>query len=525
MTANKFILAIDHGTSGVKSALMTARGELVGFEYEPTPIYFGADGKAEQDPEDWWRALVKTAQRLTAKRLVPVEDIAAVCCSSTFSSTVAVDSAGRHLGNSLTWMDSRGAPYIKDLVKGFPSVAGYNLFLALPWIRKTGGGPSLSGKDDIAHVLWWKHQRPEIYQKARWFLGSKDYLNLRLTGRAAASYDSIMLFWITDTRDIRNVRYDHGLIKKLGVEREKFPPLKSSLEVLGALQPEVADKLGLGPEVKVIMGSPDHQSAGIGSGAVQDFQGHVYIGTSSWIQCIVPFKKTDLFHSIASLPTAIPGKYYCANEQDVAGGVLPFFIEKFLYPRSPVNPAAAPEDIYLRLEQAASEAGPGSGKLIFAPWLNGERTPVDDMNLRGGLYNLSVNTTPAEIARSFFEGVALNTRWALGYVEKFIGRPMDPLNIIGGGARSERWCRIFADALNREIRQVRDPVQSNARGAAFIASVALGWLAWNDIPDLVPFENIFKPDPSTRKIYDELFAEFLMIYQNNRAMFRRLNQI
>jgi xylulokinase len=136
-----------------------------------------------------------------------------------------------------------------------------------------------------------------------------------------------------------------------------------------------------------------------------------------------------------------------------------------------------------------------------------------------------MTTTGEQIARAFFEGVAYNNRWALGYVEKFIGRRLDPLNLIGGGAQSEVWCQIFADVLDRTVRQVKDPIWANARGAAWIAAKALGYITWEDIPELVQYSKVFEPDPSRRKLYDELFAEFLRIYKNNRAMYRRLNQI
>jgi len=210
-----------------------------------------------------------------------------------------------HIGPSLTWMDSRGAPYVKKIVSGFPSVVGYNVFTMLPWIMKTGGGPSLSGKDDIAHVLLWKNEFPDVYAKARMFMGSKDYLNARLTGILAASFDSMALFWVADTRDINNIKYDDALIAKLGVSKDKLPPMRQSASILGEIKPEVADEIGLKRSVKVVCGSPDHQSACVGSGAIRDFEGHLYIGTSSWILSVVPFKKTDVLHSIASLPFSI----------------------------------------------------------------------------------------------------------------------------------------------------------------------------------------------------------------------------
>jgi xylulokinase len=515
----KFVLAIDHGTSGAKTALISVYGELVDFEYEPTPIHFSPGGGAEQDPEDWWRAIVGTSKKLVAKGHVPVEDIEAVCCSSTFSSTVAVGDDGRHLCNSLTWMDSRAAPLIKELVTRFPSVDGYNIPLVLRWIHKTAGGPQLSGKDDIAHVLWWKNERPDIYDNAKMFMGSKDYLNLRLTGEFAASFDSMSLFWLTNIRDRNNMFYDDALIKKLGIDKKNLPPMRRSIDVLGNVLPEVAEEIGLSKDTRVVTGSPDHQSACMGSGAVRDYEGHLYIGTSSWIQCIVPFKKTDMFHSIATLPTSIPGKYYCVNEQDVAGGALSFLAENIIHHGG--NP---PEDAYRKLDTIAEKIPPGANGLVFTPWLNGERTPVDDTTVRAGLFNMSMTTTMHDIVRAVMEGVALNSRWMLGYVERFIGRKMPALNIVGGGGRSEVWCRIFADVTDREIRQVEAPMQANARGAAFIASVALGFIKFEDIPDLVKVSKTYKPDPANRELYHGLFDEFLQIYKNNKAMYARLNK-
>ncbi len=521
---NKYVLAIDHGTSGVKTAIVSIHGEIVDFESEKTPVYFLPNGGAEQDPDDWWNALVKTSKRLINKNVVPASDIAAVCVSSTMSSTVAVDSDGHHLMNSLTWMDSRGAPYVRELMGGFPSISGYSLLNVLRWIPKTGGGPTLSGKDDIAHVLLVKHEYPEVYQKTHMFLESKDYLNLRLTGEFAGSYDSTILYWVTDIRNINNVHYDDKLINRLKIDKNKLPPLKSSIDILGTVSKEVADELGLGPEVKVVMGAADHQAALVGSGAIRDFEGHLYIGTSSWVECVVPFKKTDVFHSIASLPAAIPGKYQCINEQDIAGGVLPFLVDNIIYHKNPLRTDEPPPDIYKKLDEIAERVPPGSNKLIFTPWLNGERSPVDNTMLRAGLYNVSMTTNMDHIIRAFFEGVAYNTRWNLKYVERFIGRKMDTLNFIGGGALSNVWCQIFADVFDRTIRQVENPMQANARGAALIASVALGYITFDDIPQLIRYSNTYYPNPENRTMYDELFEEFLKIYNSNNAMYRRLNK-
>jgi xylulokinase len=525
MGNDKYVLAIDHGTSGIKASIIGMDGRIADSDFEATPIYFLEGGGAEQDPQDWWNALLAASKRLVQRGAVPAEDIVAVCVSSTFSSTVAVDENGEHLMNSLTWMDSRGAPYVKKIMGGFPEIEGYGVLNLIRWIPKTAGGPALSGKDDIAHVLLWKHAFPKIYQETHKFLPSKDYLNLKLTGQFASSYDAMHLFWVTDTRDINNIRYDDKLIRLLGIDRKKLPALKSSIDVLGPLMSEVAAEIGLGPDVKVVMGSPDHQSACIGSGAVRDFEGHVYIGTSSWIECMVPFKKTDILRAIASLPAAIPGKYQCINEQDIAGGCLNFLVDNLIFHENGVlSTRERPDDPFKALDEIAGGVAPGSGKLIFTPWLNGERTPVDDTTLRGGLHNISQITNMDHIIRAVMEGVAYNTRWSLGAVEKFVGRKLNPLTIIGGGGKSDIWCKIFADVLNREIRQVKDPLQSNARGAAFIAAVGLGYITFDDVPDLVECEKTYFPDPKHREIYDELFREFLRIHKASKSMYKRLNK-
>lgn len=519
----RYILAFDHGTSGLKSAIIDRRGRVMDVEFRQTPIHYLAGGGAEQDPEDWWQALLHAAKTMVLRRTVPPEAIQAIGISSTFSTTVAVDRHGHHLMNSLTWMDSRGAPYIQQRMKGFPEINGLGLFKALKWIARTAGAPSLSGKDDLAHVLLIQKEFPEIYANTHLFLPSKDYLNFRLTGKFAASYDSMHLFWVTNAKDINNMFYDDELASIAGIDTDKLPPMRHSTDILGCVKPEVADHIGIGRDVKVVMGSPDHQCACLGSGAVRDFEGHLYIGTSSWIECMVPFKKTDILHSVASLPTAIPGKYQCINEQDLAGGCLTFLMDNVLFYGSGHIPASVPDEAYAALNRIAGMVPAGSEKLIFTPWLNGERTPVDDRFLRGGFHNMSKTTTRDHMVRAVMEGVAYNTRWMLHYTERFIKRKMPVINIIGGGAKSALWCQIFADVLNREIRQVSGPIHANARGVAFIALVGIGEISFDDIPGMVPYDAVYSPDPANAPIYNDLYKAFIRIYRSNRRIYQRLN--
>jgi len=370
-------------------------------------------------------------------------------------------------------------------------------------------------------MLFIKNELPEVYKKTYKFLDSKDYMNLRLTGKFAASYDSIHLAWLTNSKDLKNIHYEDSLIKIAGIEKSKLPDLIKSTDVLGYLSAGVAEAIGLTSEVKVMGGAGDLQAAAIGSGAVRDYEGHIYVGTSAFVICHVPFKKTDLFHSIASIPSANPDKYFVATEQDNAGGCLTFLKDKILQNLPGSDSERSLE--YRDLDHIAETVPAGSNKVLFTPWLFGERTPIEDHTVRGGFHNLSLSNDMNDMVRAVFEGVAFNSRWVLQYVEKFIKRRMDTINIIGGGANSDIWCQIYADILNRNIRRVKDPIQGNARGAAFVASVGLGYIEFEDIPEYMEYSGIFKPRQENRDIYDNLFKEFVMLYKKNRKIYKRLN--
>lgn len=518
------ILAIDLGTSGPKTTLVSVYGDVIGSEFMDTPVILLPGGGAEQDPDGWWNAILSTAKTLLNRRLVAPEQIAAISVTTQWSGTVAVDREGRQLMNAIIWMDSRGAQAIKELLKGFVKIEGYPPLKLLYWLKMTGGAPSQSGKDSLAHILWLKNNRPDIYRKTHKFLEPKDYINLRFTGKFAATYDSILLHWVTDNRNPSCVVYDNRLLKMAGLEREKLPDLIRAMDILGPIKKEIADDLGLKPDTPVIGGTPDVPSAGVGSGAVRDYEGHLYIGTSSWLSAHVPFKKADIVHNFGSFPSPIPGRYLILSEQECAGKCLTWLRDSVLYHKDELMMEEKAPDIFKVLDKIVGRAPAGSNRVIFTPWLFGERSPVDDCHIRASLFNLSLENTREDILRAVFEGVALNTKWLLALIEKFMKRPFEHINFIGGGANSDVWSQIMADVLNRNIRQVKDPIYSNARGAAFLAAMALKYITLEEIPRDIKIKAQYKPNPDHRKIYDELFAEFLNHYKTQKKACARLNR-
>ena len=535
----KYILAIDHGTSGPKTAIVSARtGEVIDWAFQETPIQALKGGAVEQNPDDWWNAIKSTAKKVIDNGSVNVENIVGICNTSQWSGTVALDKDGNHLMNAIIWMDTRGAKYIEKLNKGLLKVSGYNVRKILTLIKRTAGGPAQHGKDPIAHILTIKNEIPDIYDKTYKFLEPQDYVNMKLTGVFAASTASIHLHWITDTRDLNNIHYSKKLLKLFKVDKNKFPlDLKKTTDILGPIKKEVADELGLDKETKVVMGAPDIHTATIGSGAIGDYEGHIYIGTSDWVFTHIPYKKTDIIHNLGSIPSAIPGRYMVGNEQQLAGGSLSYLRDNILYHKDDLLREEALPDVYKIFDRIVESVPAGSNNLIFTPWLIGERSPVDDATIRGGLYNLSYEMSREHIIRAIFEGVAYNVKWLLSVIENFIRKwvikerglsknsiVMPELNIIGGGAQSDIWCQIFADVLDRKIKQVHDPIQANARGAAYIAAVSLGYLKWDEIQNCCEISNVFTPNPENRGVYDKLFKEYLNIYKIMRKTYSRLNK-
>jgi xylulokinase len=330
--------------------------------------------------------------------------------------------------------------------------------------------------------------------------------------------------WVTDNRDPNDIHYDDSLIRTLGIDRDKLPEIVACTKVIGHLRDDVAVSLGLSSNVKVVVGAIDNTAAAIGAGAVEDYVPHLYIGTSSWIAAHIPFKKTDIASSLASIPCAMPGRYLLTALQATAGGNLTYLRDNIIYHKDELLQEADVPDIFKVLDQIAGRVAAGANGVIYTPWIWGERAPVEDRTLRAGLYNLSLNNTREDIIRAFLEGVAFNTRWLMAPIEKFLSRSVDVIHIVGGGAQSDVWCQIFADVMNVEIKQVADPIYANARGAAWIAAVGLGEIQFKDIPQLVQFRQIYRPQSHNRTLYDEKFEVFQQIYKQMKSVYKRLNQ-
>lgn len=282
---------------------------------------------------------------------------------------------------------------------------------------------------------------------------------------------------------------------------------------MGTILPHVADALGVPSDVPVICGIPDLHAAVLGSGAVQPYATHVTISTTAWIGARVPFKKTDILHSIASVPGLDSEFPIIANNHETGGAALRWLVEQVM-----------PNETYESLIAKAELAPAGCEGVLFTPWLDGERSPVEDKHVRASFINMSLRTDQSTMVRAVMEGVAFNSRWLFDYYEKFMGQKPASVRIIGGGAQSDLWCQMHAYALNRVVERPHQPREAQLKGVAAWTRIALGELTMQDVERSVTVQDTFSPDGPDAAVYHDLYDEYRRMYATLKKTHHRLNR-
>lgn len=222
------------------------------------------------------------------------------------------------------------------------------------------------------------------------------------------------------------------------------------------------------------------------------------------------------------MPCALDDRYLMIALQATAAGNLNWLRDNVVGSDDPLVAADVRGEFFALSDQIVPRVPAGSNGVIYTPWIYGERVPVDDLSLRAGLFNVSLHNTRADLLRSVFEGIALNTRWMLGPVNGFLGRPVRSIRLIGGGARSNSWTQILADVLGVPVHRVDQPVAANARGAGLIGALGVGAVTAGELTDLVAVADVREPDPTVRAIYDDAFATFVDLHKRLGPLYRRL---
>lgn len=506
--ANQYIIAHDVGTGGSKAVLVDLETRTLGREFEPYPTSYPQPDWAEQDPQDWWAAITSSTKKLLEKTGTNPADVIGMSFSSQMIGVIPVDEDGQPLLPAIIWLDSRAEKQAQRIIRLFTRP----LLLAL-----AGGVPT--GKDVLPKLMWLQESEKDLYEKTYQFLNVGDYLVFRSTGKFVTDRTGASA---TGLFERKKENWSKLLARLFKIDTTKLPKIVKSIDNVGGLTAEAAQELGLKEGTPVIYGTGDIPAAAVGSGALGEGQAHLYIGTSGWVGLHTEKNVNDGRRGINNISSANPDKYLLFGETECAGSCLQWFREQLATPEE-LEAERDGRDVYEILNEVAAEVEPGAKKLIFTPWLYGERAPVLDVSLRGGFINLSIDHRREHMLRALYEGVAYQARWVIESIEK-LGYELPTIRALGGGAKGDIWMQIYADVTGRTIEQVKDPQEAGAVGIALLVGLGLGiYKDFNSISQVVKVKKTFEPDFKNKKIYDKLFATFKDFYHRNTKLYRNLN--
>jgi len=513
--STQYIIAHDVGTSGNKAVLVNTEGDIRASAFQPYPVHYPRPDWAEQEPEDWWNAIVATTRHVLAQSGVPPQDVLAMVYTTQMLGIVPMGRVGaglvpahEPLRPAIIWLDGRAPGQAERIMRKF---LGRRVFAVV-------AGAELSGKDGLPKLLWLKENEPEVYKGMTCFLDVNGYLTYRATGRMVFEWSCASAFGF----DLKKKDWLQGIIRYIGLDLDKFPPLVRSIDQVGGLTAAAARECGLLEGTPVFGGSGDAQSAAVGSGAVGEGGGHIYLGTSGWVGVVTEKTPTGR-HGVASIQSADPDKALLFAEMETAGACLKWIADEF-YRHEQADPTIS--NVYTLMDQDVEAIPPGSEYLVFTPWMYGERAPVADTWVRSTFFNLSADHTREHLLRAVYEGVAYNLRWIVEIVEHTFGFPMPVLRVIGGGARGAPWMQIVADVTGRRVETVANPQESGAVGAALTAAVGLGlYSGFEALKKVVHVEREFEPQAGNAEVYDVLYGAYRRIYDSLRGLYREVNEV
>jgi xylulokinase len=504
------LIGHDVGTGGSKAVLADTDGNILARAFEPYAVEFPKPHWAEQDPGVWWDAVAKNTRRVLEDSGTDPGLIKGMGFAGQMIGVIPVDSSGAPLRPAIIWMDSRADDQAARLIH---KLGGERIFTLI-------AGALPTGKDVVCKIAWLQQNEPELFDRTTAILDVTGYLVARATGELVIDHSGA-----GGTGLLTKSREWSSLLARLcNVPLSRMPAIRRSIDVVGGLTAGAAKDTGLPEGTPIIAGMADIPAAATGSGALEDGDAHIYLGTSSWLCLSVAKPKNLPKNGIVSVASPDPSMHIMIGESETAGICLEWFADNLAMPSE--KEAAGPDEmaIYGVLDDVAAKVAPGSDRLIFMPWMFGERAPVGDTTLRGAFVNLSLEHSREHMLRAVYEGIAYNLRWMIDEVAR-AGFPSRSLRAIGGGAKSDLWMQVIADVTCRKVEAVDNPQEAGALGCALAVAVALGIFSdYKDIKKAVRLRGTFEPDAATSAEYQNLYENFRGLYPALSAAGRALNR-
>ncbi len=505
-----YVIGVDCGTSGTKTVLFDEKGNVIASSTIEYPMYQPKNGYAEQWPGDWANAMINTVKAVMAKSGVNKNDVKGIGISGQMHGLVLLDKDNNVIRPSIIWCDQR----TEKEVEWMNSNIGREKLVSIT------ANPALTGWT-AAKILWVKNNEPENYEKIAHILLPKDFLRFVLTHEYATEVSDASGMQLLD---VPNRKWSDELLSAFEIDKNWLGKVYESCEVTGTLTKAMADELGLGEGTIVVGGAGDNAAAAIGTGVCEDGKAFTTIGTSGVVFAHTSNISIDTKGRVHTCCAAVPGAWHVMGVTQGAGLSLKWFRDNFCNAEKETAKYMGVDEYYL-MDKQAETVPVGAERLLYLPYLMGERTPHLDPNARGVFFGLSAMHTKKHMLRAVMEGVSYSLR---DCVEVF--REMD-INVsdmmaCGGGGSSPLWRSMLADLYNCPVKTASSK-EGPALGVALLASVGAG--IYTSVPEackaVVKTDKTQAPDSAKVPEYEKYYQLYRDIYPALKEQFAKLGTL
>lgn len=494
------LLGIDIGTSACKAAVFTLDGQVAAQCSEEYQVFYPKPGWAEQNPDDWWRAVCRCIQKI-GESGIPLKDIRSVGIDGQSWSAIPADRDGRVLNNTPIWFDTRAEEICRDLKKRVPEEEIFALC-----------GNPLQAAYTLPKILWFQKHMPQMYEKTHQFLQSNSFIAYRLTGEF--TQDRSQGYGL-QCYDIQKGRWDLSMCDRMGIDPQKLPKLFDCHEIVGTVTAKAAVETGLPEGTPVAAGGLDAACGTLGAGVVRDGETQEQGGQAGGMSICM-----ESFHSDPRLILGhhvVPGTWLLQGGSVGGGGVMRWLARELGTDAQLKAEQNGTGKLY-ELDREAEAVAPGSDGVVFLPYMAGERSPIWNPKAKGVFFGLDYAKTRGHMVRAAMEGVGFSLQHNLQAAQE-AGVAVSQLRAQGGAANSRLWTQIKADITGKEI--LVPPSDTAATlGAAILAGVGVGLYGSFEeaVSRTVKILRKHTPDPKNKAAYEKNYLVYRQLYEQLKPM-------
>jgi xylulokinase len=501
---NQYILAHDLGTSGNKAVLCDENGSILFSCSSTYPTAYPQDGWVEHDPRMWWKAVCDSTHEILSQSNVSAKDIAAVSFSGIMNSCLPVDRDNNALRPAMIWADKRSISQADVIKQQIGLKEAYNIT-----------GHRIDPAYVISKILWLKEHEPDVYRKTHLFLQTKDYIVAQLTGEFVTDYSDASHLGCLD---IRKKVWSEEILQAVGIDKAKLPVIRTSTDVVGYVTKTASIQTGLPEGLPVVLGGGDGACATAGAGITQVGEGYTNLGTSAWISMVSDtplFSEQYITFNFINLDGT---SYMPIGTMQSAGHSFEWALDQLFSDQE-----RSKKDFYRKVSADVEKTDPAF-RLLYLPYLLGERSPWWNSEARGCFIGLNSTSDRYQMVRSVIEGVSFNLKVILDAMEPFLHSRN--LTVIGGLARNDAWLSTLSSVLDVNLQVKEYVTEGTSIGALLCGGIGAGIFSdFSQAQKLNPVRVEHKRDERYRNMYDEKYEIFKEAYHSLNGVFDKMKSI